>query len=111
MIRKNKGITQRELADSMGVSFQYISQLEKEDKELTGLSINTLQKCATALGCTPHDLTADTQSESKTDLMKKAFFNLVTELHAAGIDIKKVTIDGVTIENEKMYNLRKGISV
>ena len=48
MIRKNKGITQRELADSMGVSFQYISQLEKEDKELTGLSINTLQKCATA---------------------------------------------------------------
>ena len=101
MIRKNKGITQRELADSMGVSFQYISQLEKEDKELTGLSINTLQKCATALGCTPHDLTADTQSENKMDLMKKAFFNLVTELHTAGIDIKKVTIDGVTIETER----------
>ena len=101
MIRKRKGITQRELADSMGVSFQYISQLEKEDKELTGLSINTLQKCATALGCTPHDLTADTQSESKTDLMKKAFFFFFSELHREGIEMRKVTMDGVTIETER----------
>ena len=35
MIRKSKGITQRELADSMGVSFQYISQLEKEGFDIS----------------------------------------------------------------------------
>ena len=51
-MRKNKGLTQRELADKIGVSESYICQIESGKM----VSIKKLDKLAAALGCEAKDL-------------------------------------------------------
>lgn len=52
-IRRQKGITQQELADSLGVSFQYMSAIENGKGEL---SLELLVAVANRLGVTTDDL-------------------------------------------------------
>lgn len=51
-MRKNKGLTQKELADKIGVSESYICQIESGKM----VSIKKLDKLAEALGCQAKDL-------------------------------------------------------
>ena len=44
-IRKSKHMTQKQLADKLGITYQAIQQIEKQDN----ININTLQKIASAL--------------------------------------------------------------
>ena len=52
MMRKQKGLTQLELAKKTGVSESYICQIENGKM----ISIKKLDKLAKALGCEPKDL-------------------------------------------------------
>ena len=51
-MRKQKGLTQLELANKIGVSESYICQIENGKM----ISIKKLDKMAKALGCEPKDL-------------------------------------------------------
>jgi len=51
-MRKQKGLTQLELAKKIGVSESYICQIENGKM----ISIKKLDKLAKALGCEPKDL-------------------------------------------------------
>lgn len=53
-IRKEKGITQKDLAEKMGVTPQAVSQFEKTDSDR--FTIATLQNIAAALDCQIEDL-------------------------------------------------------
>lgn len=52
--RKKKKLTQRELAERLGVSESYISRLEAGQRSLSGLELG-LRLCK-ELGCKPEDL-------------------------------------------------------
>ena len=53
-VRKSKGITQKELAEKLGVTPQAVSQFEKTDS--AKFNVSTLQNIAAALDCTINDL-------------------------------------------------------
>lgn len=53
-IRKEKGITQKDLAEKMGITPQAVSQFEKTDSDR--FTIATLQNIAAALDCQIEDL-------------------------------------------------------
>jgi transcriptional regulator with XRE-family HTH domain len=46
VLRKQKGFTQEELADSAGINRNYVGQIEREEKSPT---VDTLEKLANAL--------------------------------------------------------------
>jgi transcriptional regulator with XRE-family HTH domain len=46
VLRKQKGYTQEELADSAGINRNYVGQIEREEKSPT---VDTLEKLANAL--------------------------------------------------------------
>lgn len=52
-LRLGRGMTQQQLARQCGVSDSYIGRLEKEE---AAPGVDTVQRLATALGCTIHDL-------------------------------------------------------
>lgn len=54
IIRKEKGITQKDLAEKMGVTPQAVSQFENTDSDR--FTVATLQNIATALDCQIEDL-------------------------------------------------------
>lgn len=53
-IRKEKGLTQRQLADKSKVSFSMVSKLESGEQ--ANPSLETVEKIATALGIEPYQL-------------------------------------------------------
>ena len=63
-IRKNRGITQEELADMIGTSFFKVSNWERE---ITNLPLDMAFKICRALGCTLDELAGN----EVTDQMRK----------------------------------------
>jgi transcriptional regulator with XRE-family HTH domain len=54
--RRESGISQRQLAESVGVDFSYISKLE--NSRLAPPAADTIVRIAQAIGCTQEDLLA-----------------------------------------------------
>lgn len=61
-LREEKGITQEELAEAVGVSKPFISQLENNRK---GMSLATAALIADALGCTTDRLAGRNENEKE----------------------------------------------
>lgn len=55
-LRENKGLTVEQLADRVGISKGYLSEIERGVKVVNSRRLDQL---ATALGCQPNDLLAD----------------------------------------------------
>lgn len=55
-IRKNRKITQRELAQKSGVNFRSLQDYEQGHKKLTSASGDSLLRLATVLGCSMEEL-------------------------------------------------------
>lgn len=55
-IRIQVGLTQEQLADAMGTSKTYISQLENGTRNIDTIRQSTMQKLCGALNCNPEDL-------------------------------------------------------
>lgn len=95
--RKNAGLTQKELAQKMGLSFQSIAQWEND---LRKPKIETLKKIAAALECPLDTFTADDLSEEipSPELISKKIHDCRT---AAGLTqqelAEKIGLDGATI--------------
>lgn len=58
-IRKNKNLTQKELARRSGVNFRSLQDYEQGHKKLTSASGDILLRLTTVLGCTTEDLLMD----------------------------------------------------
>lgn len=95
--RKNAGLTQKELAQKMGLSFQSIAQWEND---LRKPKIETLKKIADALECPIDTFTVDDLSEEipSPELISKKIHDCRT---AAGLTqqelAEKIGLDGATI--------------
>ena len=55
-IRKNRNLTQKELARRSGVNFRSLQDYEQGHKKLTSASGDILMRLSTVLGCTAEDL-------------------------------------------------------
>ena len=55
-IRKNRNLTQRELAQRSGVNFRSLQDYEQGHKKLASASGDILMRLSTVLGCTAEDL-------------------------------------------------------
>ena len=55
-IRKNRNLTQRELAQKSGVNFRSLQDYEQGHKKLTSASGDILMRLSTVLGCTAEEL-------------------------------------------------------
>ena len=55
-IRKNRNLTQRELAQRSGVNFRSLQDYEQGHKKLTSASGDILMRLSTVLGCTAEEL-------------------------------------------------------
>lgn len=55
-IRKNRNLTQKELAQRSGVNFRSLQDYEQGHKKLTSASGDILLRLSTVLGCTAEDL-------------------------------------------------------
>ena len=66
-IRIQAGLTQEQLADAMGTSKTYISQLENGTRNIDTIRQSTMQKLCSALNCTPEDLIVPLEFEYDED--------------------------------------------
>ena len=71
--RKNKKITQKELAEKIGVTDSAITKYEKGDREP---NIETLNKIATALGVTINDLVKNEEKASNKNSIGIRFLDM-----------------------------------
>lgn len=84
-VRKAKGITQKELAEKIGVTPQAVSQFEKSDPERFTLS--TLQTIASALECQVDDLIA------KDDASEIGYYFESEKIGKSSGRLSKIVID------------------
>ena len=60
-IRTQAGMTQEQLAEAMGTSKAYISQLENGTRNIDAIRQSTMSKLCVTLNCTPEDLIVPTE--------------------------------------------------
>lgn len=104
-LRRSKGISQRELADKIGVDFSYISKVEND--RLPPPAADTIQKICDVLGILPDELLALT-GKMPTQLKEMlsaspAALRFIRQAHAMGLtddEWKKLT--------QRLKHLRKG---
>lgn len=66
-IRTQVGLTQEQLAETMGTSKTYISQLENGTRNINNIRQSTMQKLCVALNCSPEDLIVPIEFEYDED--------------------------------------------
>lgn len=66
-IREELGLTQADLAKSIGTSKQYISALETGARDIEGIRIDTMERLCSALHCSKDDLLAPPELEYDAD--------------------------------------------
>ena len=66
-LRKQAGMTQEQLAESIGTSKTYISQLENGTRNIETIRQSTMSKLCIALNCNPGDLIISTEFEYDED--------------------------------------------
>lgn len=59
-LRKNRGISQKELAERAGISLRSVQQYEQRGKDINKASLDTVLSIASVLGCKPDDLAEPT---------------------------------------------------
>lgn len=112
-IRKDKGLTQEQLADLIGVSSVYVVTYEKDKRKPKP---DTIKKFAAALGCSYSDLVTDgalidiisDEKEQKEIAKLSAFFNMSTNEIAEVIEnylLGKEYKDSITGDAEKLLTL------
>ncbi|QEZ68022.1 XRE family transcriptional regulator [Paraclostridium bifermentans] len=85
--RKEKGLTQKELAEKIGVSGAYIQQIENNKKNP---SIKTLNKISSALGVTIQELIAGEKQQVEIiekDITQFSTDELLKEIVKRGFEI------------------------
>lgn len=114
-VRKSKGITQKELAEKLGVTPQAVSQFERSEPDR--FTIATLQNIAAALECQVDDLITKVEVfepgyyfEGKSTGKNAGYFSkIVIDLNAVnrmGVDALENYID-LIMSNEKYTSLDK----
>lgn len=69
-LRKEKGLTQAELAAVVGISRPFLAQIETGERNL---SLINQKKIAKALGCTPSDIVDFDADEQREELILTAY--------------------------------------
>jgi transcriptional regulator with XRE-family HTH domain len=64
-LRKEAGLTLKELAAKSGVNFMKIHQIERRKIKPENITLRTAQKLANALNCRPKDLLAPDDNNGK----------------------------------------------
>lgn len=66
-VRLQKGMTQEQLAQAVGTSKAYISQLETGNRNIETIRQDTMSRLCAALGCSPEDLIIPVEFEYDED--------------------------------------------
>lgn len=62
-VRERAGLTQQQLADIIGTSVSYISQLESAKRDISRIRSDTMMRFCQALNCKPRDLVSEKDFE------------------------------------------------
>lgn len=104
-IRKSQGYTLSELADRVGISKSYLSNIERDLKQ--NPSIQVMERIAAALHVDLNHLlqsNADMQSEQ---LLEKEWIDFVQEFKNTGIEKEQLGDYKILVEFIKWYNDKK----
>ncbi len=66
-VRERAGLTQQQLADMVGTSVSYISQLESAKRDISRIRSDTMMRFCQALNCKPCDLVSEKDFEYNED--------------------------------------------
>lgn len=89
-VRQKAGLTQEQLANAIGSSKSYISQLECGARDIDGIRQSTMSKICAILNCDPNDLyiSVDFEYDEDGKLIVDGAWNVPSLREATLIDIK-----------------------
>lgn len=101
-IRRQKGITQEQLAELSGISLNFVSKIERKQKQ--NISIKTLMALASALNVKPSDLLKGSKGPASNrrkhvDLLSRELYKL-PEYEAERLSIAFLQVVKATRNNE-----------
>ena len=93
-VRKNKGITQKQLAEALDITPQAVSQFEKSNSDR--FTVSTLQNIANALDCQVDDLIASDDTAG----MKEHAYSFETDKESStvsrlSVELKALNLIGI----------------
>ncbi len=79
-LRRGAGLTVQQLADKIGVSRQYMTDLKHPENGRARLNADTIEKLCKVLKCTPADIFADDTGSKASAVNKSSSQNILTNI-------------------------------
>ncbi len=96
--RDQAGLTQEQLAEQVGVSPQYVSDLERG---VVGVSIGTLKRICLCLGVSSDRLLFGTQDDGRAEFFARKCSELTPEQYDILEDIVSGYVRGIQLERKR----------
>lgn len=104
-IRKSQGYTLSELANRVGISKSYLSNIERDLKQ--NPSIQVMERIAAALQVDLNQLLQSNGDMQKEQLLEKEWIDFVQEFKNKGIEKEQLEDYKILVEFIKWYNDKK----
>ncbi len=101
-IRKMNGYTLSQLADKVGISKSYLSNIERELKQ--NPSIQVMEKIASALNMDLNQLLKYGTGQQSAEHIEKEWIDFINEFKKTGIDKEQIQDFKILVEFIKWYN-------
>lgn len=101
-IRKMNGYTLSQLADKVGISKSYLSNIERELKQ--NPSIQVMEKIAAALNMDLNQLLKYGTDQESAQHIEKEWIDFINEFKKTGIDKEQIQDFKILVEFIKWYN-------
>jgi transcriptional regulator with XRE-family HTH domain len=103
-IRKSKGYSLSQLAERVGISKSYLSNIEREIKK--NPSIHVMGKIALALDMDLNELLRYGEEQAKEQQLEKEWLDFLNELMQTGVNKEQIHDYKILVEFMRWYNER-----